>query len=153
MELAREYDLDSMTDSVPDCEEDLPASTLTNGKITTLATMTASASIVCPGATVTLSGTLRLVNEGADNELGLLAHNPLRGRTVTVYRKSPGGAYAFLKSTTVQAGGTGPWSTSVTYTSPVTYVFQARYSPAGADALVLAADTSAERTVQWASPC
>jgi hypothetical protein len=63
MELAREYDLDSMTDSVPDCEEDLPASTLTNGKITTLATMTASASIVCPGATVTLSGTLRLVNE------------------------------------------------------------------------------------------
>lgn len=153
MELAREYDLDSMTDPVPDCEEDLPASVLTGGDITTVVTHNASASFVCVGAHVTLSGTLRLINEAADSELGLLADNPLTGRTVSVYRKVPAGTYAFLQSDTVGSGGTGPWSTSVTYASPVTYVFQGRYSPGANDAFILAADSSVERTVEWSSAC
>jgi hypothetical protein len=151
MELAREYDLDSMTDPVPDCEEDLPASVLTGGDITTVLTHSASASFVCVGATVTLSGSLRLINEAADSELGLLADNPLAGRTVSVYRKAPGGTYAFLKSDAT--GGIGAWSTTVTYTSSTTYVFQARYSPGSTDDFILAADSSFERTVEWSSAC
>jgi hypothetical protein len=153
MELAREYDLDSMTDPVPDCEEDLPAEVLTDGDITTVITHTASATYVCPGSTVALSGTLRLIDKPADDKLGLLANNPLTGRTVKLYRKVPGGTYTLLTSHTVGSGSTGPWSTSVTYGSPVTYVFQARYSPGLGDQFVLAAASSIERTVQWASPC
>jgi hypothetical protein len=154
MELAREYDLDAMTDSVPDCEEGLPASVLTiNNKIETVLTEAASDTVVCVADTVTLSGTLRLINEDADDELGLLAHNPLTGRTVALYRKVPGGAYTLLKTATVTTGTTGPWTTTVTYYSSVTYVFRAQYSPGGDDALVLDADQSTEITVQWGFSC
>jgi hypothetical protein len=137
IELQRRYGVDSYAGSYADCVDHLGAGT-SNGKISTVVTISVSTTLQCVGSAVTFSGSAKL---SSDANLADIKGNPLQGRTVSLRR---GGSS--VASDTVSSSGA--WS--LAHTSPAgTYSFDARY----AGELSLDADNSATRTVTWSSSC
>ncbi len=154
-ELSREYDVVDYSDPYPACIDHLSGVAFSGGKIIS-PTVLNNPPDECTGVSVVLSGTLRLVSVvGAsdDDQLGLLAGNGLAGRTISIYRRTPGGSYGSpYTTTTVTSGSSGSWSKSVVSGTSGTWYFQARFAPAGADATTLNSSTSAEFPVTWNPP-
>ncbi|MES2209088.1 MAG: hypothetical protein V4515_02760 [Chloroflexota bacterium] len=155
IELAREYDVVSFSQALPACVDHITAPATSNVKVVTVASQTTTATGVCVGIGVTLSGSLRLTNQPADDQLGLLASNGIGGRTVEIFRRTSSGGYPSTPYTTTTVGTSeaGSWSKSVVSTTSGTWIFQARYAPGSSDLSTLNASTSLERTITWSSPC
>lgn len=145
IELQREYDVSPLSSTYADCVDHLPAVGLRSGKIKTYATLNAPPSVVCPGSSVTLTGTGLIANE--PTSLGLIAGNPLSGRTMTILRRPIGGSFTTYGTTTIPSSGT--WTKSVGASSG-TYEFQASFA---SGEVALSSDTSVIFSIKWGTPC
>lgn len=151
LSLAIDYDLDTFSGIYPGCGDHLGAPAAQNGDIDTTVSQSTTTLRLCVGQAFSFTGTARIVTASI---LGELSGNGLAGRTVTIYRRSVGGAYAAYTTATVASGEGGSWSRAISSPAEAIYVFQARYSPNATDAPTLDGDSSAvEKTVTWDTTC
>ena len=155
IELAREYDVVNFTLALPACVDHIAAPATTGGKVVSDAVQTTTLTGACVGSGVTLSGSLKLTSQPADDQLGLLAGNGLGTRTIEIFRRTSSTTYpvSAFATTTTSSTSTGAWSISVTSGIAGTWIFKAHFSAAGADLLTLQPDDSLERTITWSTPC
>jgi hypothetical protein len=155
LELAREYDVVSFAQALPACVDHIAAPATSGGKVLTDTTQTTTSTGACVDAGVALSGSLKLTNQTADNQLGLLAANGLGTRTIEIYRRTSSTGYPITPYTTTTTANSSAaaWSISVSSGVAGTWIFKARFSAGGIDAATLQPDDSLERTITWSNPC
>ena len=157
-ELSREHDVNSFSGAYTARVDHLTGAGFSGGKIISVTKLNDPAD-ACTGSAVTLSGYLKLsaaTGADADGQLHRLAGNGLGGRTINIFRRTPGGTYGstpYTTSTVVNAES-GTWSRSVSSSTSGTWYFRANFGPAtSGDIATLNSSQSAEFPVTWSSPC
>ena len=142
------YDLHYKSDAYAQCLS--AVSGMSNG-IATKITMADTSYTACSGQLYNFSAEARVGNFGS---LGLLANNPLTGRTIKVYRRPPGGTFSLVTSVTAT---TTPYpspnvSATLSESTQGTWIYKFRYDSTGSgiDQMLRDAD-GPEFTVNWVS--
>lgn len=157
LELLREYDMHGYQNPLSRCVDHLPSTVQSGGKVITGTYLNGTAVSVCVGEPVTMSGSIQLVDEAADSELGALANNGLTSRTIRLYKRTSSGSYpGTAHATTTAAFVAGTFSFTVTNGSAGTYYYRADFTATSGsqDELTLNDDVSGEKQVTYrTSPC
>lgn len=128
--------------SVADCFDHVSPQGSSGAGLETVLSLTKSATTICLGSPVTLSGLLRVANWGSYGEMG----NQVIGSRQVVLKRNG----AALSTLTTNAT-TGTYSTGVSYSSAVTYTFTGHFSQVGNGDI--APDNAPGVSVTWSSAC